>query len=246
MHRFLALVAFVAPVLATACTESGSPSNPSPANVMLTGTVTETAPTDATRIAGATVTLISGSDAGRSATTDQNGVFSMAVAPGQPTLRIQAENYLERSLPVSVPQNQPLGIQLDPVFQIVTTTKRNERIVSSDCPDWWSSIFPPRGIEGNCMAGYVINVHHPGTFSVELTWRDRNRSPVIAFYRSSQGLPSGAPLLSEPPYDYFVDRKSAEVSARTQYVLIVSVYDPGGGPSPAGVTSFDLTLTHPK
>ena len=230
---------------AVSCTESGSPTRPT--TMTLSGRVTEAAPTITTPIVAATVTIIGGPDDGRSATSDANGAFHLVVSQGQVTIRVRAANYVERSLPITLTQNPTVAIELDPVFQLVTTTKSNETITSDGhCPDWWSSIFPPRGIDGPCLTGYVINVHHAGTLTAELRWTDRIRSPNVAFYRSSGGLPSGSPLPSQPPYNTFAGRVSADVSARTQYVLVVSMYDPGGGPAPAGTSSFALTLTHPN
>ena len=93
----------------------------------------------------------------------------------------------------------------------------------------------------------MVNVHHDGTLTAELTWTDRIRQPMFAVYRSSlAGLPSGPPLPSRPPYDTFDGRVSADVSANTKYFLVVTVYDLGGGPPPAGTSSFALTLTHPN
>lgn len=233
-------------VLSTmSCAESVSPTRPTP--MTLSGTVTEAVPTTSTRIVAATVTVVGGPDDGRSATSDANGAFRLVVSRGQFTIRVQAPNYIERSLPVSLTQNPTLPIELDPVFELVTTTKSNETITSDGhCPDWWSSIFPPRGIAGPCLAGYLVNVHHAGTLTAELTWTDRIRQPMFAVYRSSGGLPSGPPLPSQPPYDTFDGRVSADVAARTQYVLVVSMYDRGGGPAPMGTSSFALTLTHPN
>jgi hypothetical protein len=233
-------------VLSTvACSESGSPT--SPASMMLAGRVTETVPTTSTPVVAATVTVIGGPDDGRSATSDTNGAFQLVVSRPQFMIRVQAPNYIERSMPVTLTQNSSLAIDLDPIFALVNTTKSNETITSDgNCPDWWSFLSPLRGIAGPCVAGYLVNVHHTGTLTAEITWTDRMRQPMFAVYQSSGGLPSGSPLPSQPPYGTFTGRVTADVSARSQYVLVVSIYDPGGGPAPAGTSSFALTLTHPN
>jgi hypothetical protein len=122
------------------------------------------------------------------------------------------------------------------VFQIVTTTK-NESLSGGGaaCPGYWDV---PLGASP-CSVGYLINVHHAGTLTAELTLTDRANYLEVDLFHSVNGRPSGRAISLEP-------RAGANLDGHTQYVIQVSKFALGGGPPPVGITSFTLTLTSPN
>ena len=230
-----------------------TPSGPTPGPVaqtwMLSGTVSETAPTESTRIAGATVLAVAGLDAaGPTATTDSNGVFRFArLAPGHYTIRASAANYVERSEPLSVEENLTLTVQLDPVFQTVTTSKRDMVFGHPSCEGYWDAptCEIPRTPGGEpCAVPYVLNVHHDGTLQVDLAWTDRRFGLGAELCGSNGGQPAGQAATALLDSSGHV--AGYHVSAHTQYVVLVRSFSDGGGPPPAGSTEFALTVTGPN
>jgi hypothetical protein len=210
--------------------------------VTLSGTVRETAPTQSTPIAGATVTIITGPFVGKSATTDANGGFQLTLSPGDVNLVVRAANYGEQYESVAVGENRATVIfELDPVAQTLTSTLNGTiNNASETCPGYWDGFLP----SDPCKADYVINVHHEGTLTWELTSFDPDTAlPFVQLYRANNGQPSssiavGANTPGQPI--------SATVEAHSQYVLRVRIFSDGGGPPPAVVTSHSLTVKHPS
>jgi hypothetical protein len=240
--RYEPVVALV--MSAAAC--SGHPSAIGPSNVRtrtMVGTVTESIPTASTTVSAATITVMNGPDAGRSTTSDANGAFAMMVLPGELTVRVQAPNYQERLVPVSLTtQNRNVKVEIDPVPQMVTMIRANEIVVSDQtCPDYYA-FFPPTRSD-NCKVNYVINVHHDGTLTADLTSGDELAGLFhLAVFQSSAGQPIGPPLPSEPYWrEATSGRLRVEMPSRAQYVLQVSVLAPS-----LGAISFDLRLSHPN
>jgi hypothetical protein len=208
--------------------------------VTLSGTVRETAPTQSTPIAGATVTIITGPFVGKSATTDANGGFQLTLSSGDVNLVVRAANYGEQYESVTVGENRATAtFELDPVAQTVTSTLKGTINGSVSCPGAWDYV------PGDpCEAAYIINVHHAGTLTSELTSFDPNTAlPSVQLYRANNGQPSssiaaGANIPGQPI--------SATVEAHSQYVLLVRIFSDGGGPPPAVATSHSLTVKHPS
>ena len=227
-------------------TPSGAtPPSPPAQTVTLSGTVSETAPTESTHIAGARVTVYDSADIGRSAITDANGAFQITgLMPGTLALSIQAASFVEGKKAVTLTENQVVAIQLDPVFQVVTTD-RSDSISGDGCPGYWDYATvqaTPIGSSHPCQVDYVLNVHHRGTLAAELTWTDRDTVPSIELYRSSGGQASGSGIRLAGDSTHV----SGGLEAHTQYVVRVSRFSNGGGPPPAGISPFSLKLTHPN
>jgi hypothetical protein len=216
---------------------AGPTSPPAPQGTWtLSGTTSETAPTGSTRIPGATITILDGLNAGRSATTDANGAFQLAsLHAGSFTIRTRAADYVESSQPLTLGSDQSVAIELDPVFQILTSTKNEALGGGVACPGYWDV---PSGASP-CSAEYVVNVHHDGSLTAALTWAGSNDVMlVLDLFRSVGGRPSGNAVS--------LDRQGANLAAHTQYIVHVSKFGAGGASPPAGSTPFSLTLTHPN
>ena len=250
--RHVALV--IALMSAVSCGDSGgkSPSSPTPATPALptqmwtlSGTISETFPTESTRIAGATITAIAGLDAaGPSTTSDASGGFQLAgLAAGNYTIRGRAANYAESSQPLTLTGNQVLAVQLDPVFQMVTSTSSGVFTSDGSCPGYWDygkSGLARMSAGEPCTVDYLFDVHHDGTLEAELAWVDRRFGLGTELYRSDGGQPSGSPIPSRS------DGRSQTylVGAHAQYVLRVS--SASGAPPPAGTTEFTLRVARPN
>jgi hypothetical protein len=253
--RHVVLVVALISVVSCGGEGSGSPGSPSPTpptpaaqTWTLSGTVTETAPTASTLIAGATVTAVAGLDAdGPSVTSDANGVFHLAaLAPGNYTIRTRAANYAESSQPLTLADNQTMTVQLDPVFQMVTATTRDVITGDPSCPgywDYWKSDVPRAAASEPCQVDFLFDVHHEGTLHADLAWADRRFGLITELYRSDRELPSGQAIQPHADGSRVV---SYDVDAHTQYVVRVRGLSNGGGPPPAATTEFTLTVTHPN
>jgi hypothetical protein len=238
---------------AVSCADSGdSPAGPTPPPrgemFTLSGTVSETFPTESTRIAGATVTVVAGLDAdGLFTTSDASGVFHFAaLPPGTYTIRGRAENYVESSQSLTLAGNQTLTVRLDPVFQTVTTTRRDVITGDPSCPGYWDYVksdLPRTTASEPCAVDYRFDVHHDGTLAADLAWADRRFTLFTELYRSDNGLPSGHAIA---PRTDGSRPNSYDVYAHAQYVIRVRSLSDGGGPPPAGMTEFTLTVTRPN
>jgi hypothetical protein len=210
---------------------------PTPLGTMtLSGTISETAPTASTRVSGVTVQVFCcGPNTGRSTTSDANGVFDLAgLEPGAFTIRTVSPRYVEGSLAVTMTGNQTVAIELDPVFQMVTTTRDGSLTVGDRCPGYWDD---PTG--EHCSVDYVFNVHHSGTLKAEISTTDRETSACsLDVIRLVDGLEASSPLPGG------VD--GVQVRAHSQYLVRVRKFALSGGPPPAGTTPFRLTVTHPS
>jgi hypothetical protein len=247
MRRFVIILALIS---AVSCADSGeSPAGPTPpprgATFTLSGTVSETVPTESTRIPGATITAVAGLDAdGPSTTSDASGAFQLAgLAPGTYTIRGRAENYAESSRPLTLTGNQTLAVQLDPVFQMVTMTSSGVFTSDSSCPGYWDygrSGVATTSASEPCTVDYLLDVHHEGMLEADLAWVDRRFALITELYRSDGGQPSGSPITPR------LDGRSRtyRLGAHAQYVLRVS--SGSGAPPPVGTTEFTLRVTRPN
>jgi Carboxypeptidase regulatory-like domain len=251
--RAVALVLALMTTVACADDRGGLPSSPTPQpdpqpppqTWTLSGTISETAPTASTRIANATVTIVSGPDDGRSVRSDANGAFQVAgLKPAQFTVRTQSPNYVDGSHFVTLDRDQTIAIGLDPVFQIVTTTKEDSISGGDACPGYWDYWSSPQTGAGRanaaaaCQVDYLFDVHHDGTLTAEVAWTDPRSHLFTELYRTHDGQPSNS--LIDPRGDGY------DVHGHQQYIVRVRSVSTGGGPPPAGTTTFRLTVTRPN
>jgi hypothetical protein len=239
MRRLLLLVALSsavscggrsAPAAATATTAVV------PGSLTLSGNVVETAPTSSIAIAGASVTLVEGPNIG-STTTDATGRFQLSgLRPGGITVRIRSANHVDELRFIEITADKAIEVQLNPVYEMVTTTSVEAISGGGDaCPGYWDYFSDSL----SCAADYVFNVHYNGSLRAEAIPDDPDTEFAMELYNSVDGRLSrtGTPLVSARPVD---------VQGHTQYVIRVRKFSNGGGPPPAGLASFKLTVTRPS
>jgi carboxypeptidase family protein len=233
--RVLVILALFAGGCGNAPTAPTAPSQPGP-TFSLTGSVTESAPTQDTRLAGATIVLHGSPDGSRPVTTDATGAFAI---PGLQratfTVQIQAAGYVEQFVNVTLDRDQRIEVQLDPVLQTLTTTTSDSITNGGGCPGYWDDLT----LSNPCAAMQVINVHYAGTLTGAVAWSDQSVGLVAELYRSDGGHPVGSPTTVD-------ERTAIALSAHRQYVIRVTKYSSGGGSAPAGTTPFTLVLTRPN
>jgi hypothetical protein len=104
----------VVPLLVTACGGSSTPtapSTPQSTTFTLSGQVTDS--TAGTGISGATITIVDGPNASKSATTDSSGGYSLSGLPSSTfTVSVSAGNYTSHSKSVTLTSNQTVSFQL--------------------------------------------------------------------------------------------------------------------------------------
>lgn len=213
---------------------TGQPPAPQPQTTTLSGFISETAPTTSTRIAGATVTIVDGPNAGQFATTDATGAFQFAaLQTGSFTVQAKATGYVERVQSVTLTGALALTMELDPEFQMVTVTKEESLLGSEAGCGGWDYVSAP----GPCTVDHLFNVHHDGPLTVEVAWPDRDTAPSIELYRASNGVRTGVAI----PLG-----RGTAVDAHTQYLIQVRKLALIGDSPPVGTTKFTLTVTRPN
>jgi hypothetical protein len=202
----------------------------------LSGTVFETAPTSSTPIVDATVTLIEGPNTG-AATTDPAGRFQLAgLRPGGVTVRVRAANRVDEVRFIEITANTTLAVQLDPVYEMVTTTSADAISGGGDdCPGYWDYYFDSL----SCTADYVFNIHNTGTLRAEVIPDDPDTDFAMNLLVSVDGRTAGpgTPLVSARPVD---------VRGHTQYVIRLRKFSSSGASPPSRTASFKLTVIRPS
>ena len=213
---------------------SSSPTTPTPPvarTFTLSGTVSESAPTTATKISGATVTFTDGSNAGKNATTDSSGNFSITgLQGGGFTVRVSANGYSDTSSPVTLTADATLNPQLDPSPRTVTSS-RDDSVSGGDTCTGPSS-------NGDGCKQYNLDVHNAGTIDASLTWSDRDTWLWLELYK----MPEGQQLASASSsrINGLTQHLSVNVSGHSQYWIRIR-YALG-----ARITPFSTTVSRPN
>jgi hypothetical protein len=163
----------------------------------------------------------------------------MTAAAGQFFIRVRAANYIEHLREVTVNGSGAIAVELDPVFEPVTTTTDLSVSGGSQCPGWWDGFGP----SSPCKAVASVDVHHAGPLKARVTWPHKNDVPHIVLYAVESDGVSLEPIDSTEETPHAV---SAEVAAHRQYVIHVRMYSFGGGPPSAGPRQFQLTIARPN
>jgi hypothetical protein len=140
-----------------------APSNPSSPVVTLSGRVTESAPTESHSIAGATLTISAGPDAGRSTTTDIGGRYTFSdLRSGAIVVDVAARGYVGVSESIPLDTDMKINVGLKPERRIVDHA-------------WTGNLTPS---DGTCSDGaatlpcviVAFSMHNAGSIDAHLSW----------------------------------------------------------------------------
>lgn len=230
MKKVLIVVAVL--VLASACGGGSStptsppPIPPAPTTANLSGRVTETAPTTSTAVAGATLTVSDGSNAGKSATTDSGGNYSFTgLNRGGFTMSIAAGGYNSTGFPVDLTGDLTRNFNLAPSPRTLTETLTGS--VSGGSPTCPIIVVRP------CQS-FSLPTHHSGTLSARLTWDNRNNDLDLEVWNATTRLANSNDVGGT---EEFI---STNVSPGTSYTLRVIYY------SGSTVQPFQVAVTRPN
>ena len=139
------------------------PAAPDKATYTLAGRVTESMPTASDGIAGATVTISGGVNAGESTVTDARGFYRLSkLHPSEFAMRVSAPGFVAASEPVTLAYDRTSNVQLRPEPKQLTFSLHGD-IASGDghCSDG-EAMRPCRII--------LFPVHNPGLIQATLHW----------------------------------------------------------------------------
>lgn len=189
----------------------------------LSGRVTETPPTPNTGIGGAIVKIIGGPDAGRSATTNSLGFYSIAGVSAGSTINVSAQGYIEATRNGDEGSN----FQLMPVPRTTTTTMSDTLSAQvGTCSD---------GIAMRPCHILTIAIHNSGPLEATLTWEpgDEPNLDLSLFRTGSPNAIARSALPGDDP-----EKLSANLPAGATYELHITY---ASGTSAA---KYTLKATH--
>lgn len=199
---------------------------PGPGTFTLSGRVTETPPTPNTGIGGAVVRITAGPNAGRSATTNQMGFYSIAdVSPGS-TINVSAQGYVETTRS-NGDGREGANFQLMPVPRTTTTTV-SDTLTSQvgTCSD---------GVSMRPCHIVTIAIHNSGPLEATLTWQPGDEPNLdLSLFRT--GSPNVIARSASPGDD--PEHLSANLPAGATYELRITY---ASGTSAA---KYTLKATH--
>jgi hypothetical protein len=135
-----------------------------PIPLSLAGSITETAPTEHIGIAGATLEILTGSNAGRRVTTDRAGAYTLAPVWGEFDLSISRPEYETQIRHVATLTSTRLDVKLTPRDLRVRTTLSGDLCTVATIPSWLSCSNP-------FQRSHTIAVHRPGVLTLSLDYR---------------------------------------------------------------------------
>lgn len=227
-----ALVVAVLIVVSACGGGSSTPTSPPPPVVQppttanLSGRVTETAPTASTAVAGATLTVSDGSNAGKSTTTDSGGNYSFTgLTRGGFTMNISASGFNSTGFSVDLTGDLTRNFNLAPSPRTITETLTGS--VSGGSPTCPIIVVKP------CQS-FSLPTHHSGTLSARLTWDNRNNDLDLEVWNGTNRLASSNDVGGT---EEFI---STNVSSGNSYTLRVIYY------SGSTVQPFSVAVTRPN
>jgi hypothetical protein len=172
MERQLSPALVLCLLLSAACgSDTIAPSpQPQPQRFTVSGTVTETPPTQGRVIAGARVAVEDGPDAGVSATSDAQGRYALPdLRESTISLRATAPGYEPRTGTIVLSSHRELHLQLDPVNEVITETVT-------------ATIQPCNGEDYIVCFAHRFYAHHRGPVSATVTTGPGNHLLEIQLY----------------------------------------------------------------
>jgi hypothetical protein len=211
-----------------------APSNPSapPSSSVLTlsGRVTESAPTESRAIAGATLTISAGPDAGRSTTTDIGGRYTFAdLRSGAIVVDVAAHGYVGVSESIPLDTDMKINVGLKPERRIVDHA-------------WTGKLAPS---DGTCSDGaatlpcviVAFSMHNAGSIDAQLSW---SAGSAIDLNLSLFQTGVATPILRSASDGVTPESMAVMVSGGAHYELRVTY---ASGTVPA---DYKLHVVHPN
>ena len=229
-------------LLTAACGSDLSSTAPSPSQIVvepaapdkktytLAGRVTESMPTASDGIAGATVTISDGVNAGESTVTDARGFYRLSkLHPSEFVMRVSAPGFVAASEPVTLAYDRTSNVQLRPEPKQLTFSLRGD-IASGDghCSDG-EAMRPCRII--------LFPVHNPGLIQATLHWTTGEDVDLDLTLFETDGRTSIARSANRAEN---VEQLRADVVGGATYELRVTL---GAG---TGAASYTLDFSQPN
>ena len=206
------------------------PSAPDKATYTLVGRVTESMPTASDGIAGATVTISGGVNAGESTVTDARGFYRLSkLHPSEFAMRVSAPGFVAASEPVTLAYDRTSNVQLRPEPKQLTFSLRGD-IASVDgrCSDG-QAMRPCRII--------LFPVHNPGPIQATLHWTTEEDVDLdLTLFQTD----SSTPIARSANRSENVEQLRGEVTGGATYELRVTL---GAG---TGAASYTLDFSQPN
>lgn len=197
--------------------------------VIVSGRVTESAPTQAFGIPGAVLTISEGVNAGRTARADASGFYTFfGLKSASFTIRVSADGFMPRSESVNVTMDRTLDFQLPPVAQTMTVTSTLD-IGPGDgtCSDS-VSMKPCRILS--------LPVHNAGTIAATLHWTPNDVADLdLTLFEKGKTTP----ILRSMANGSLPERIEVAVEGGAQYELRVT-YRFG-----TARTDYTVSVTYP-
>jgi hypothetical protein len=199
----------------------------------LSGRVTETSPTASTGIAGATVVFADGVNAGKSATTDGSGNYSLAgLQQGGFTVNVSASGYQGKGNPVSITGNTTANFQLAPNPQTKDETFTGT-ISGGDAPcAGGDGVFrdkPCRVIS--------LPIHNGGVIDATLDWSPNSVADLDISLFTAGGTNA---IVRSASASGGREHISTNVAAGSTYELHVTYY------TGSNITTYSVRVIHPN
>jgi hypothetical protein len=210
-----------------------------PLRTTVTGTVTETAPTETTAVAGAQIEILTGSSRGRVTTTDPRGGFSLPNVWGDFELSISRPNYETRLAQVESGTTWELELRLAPVQRLAHASFGAELCTIEPLPAWLRCSAPFERVHDlaitrpgtlTLLADYTyvgdyyfndltVQIRCGSTVIVEKHFRKQSDAPPFILPDNVRGGAMSVALLQPCTYDIrvFDFRADTKGGAQTAY-----------------------------
>lgn len=238
MKRLLAVV--LACAVHLACSKSSTAPTQSttstivPATFTLGGRVTESAPTTSTAVPGAAISVADGPNAGKSATANANGDYTLTgLVPGGFTVNVGAPGYQDGSNALTVTASATRNFTLAPIPRTLDETHNGSVDGGSPiCQNFFTTTTLP------CVK-YLVPVHNTGFLDAVLTWNSSRQDLDLELVREP-GTGSSDRIAISRSASATREEVSATLTAGVLYSVRVLYY------SGSVAQPFSLRLVRPN
>jgi hypothetical protein len=197
--------------------------------VLLNGRVTESAPTALTPVAGATLAIKDGVNAGRTATASESGLYMFSgIRPGRFTVEVSAEGFVATSRTLSIENaTESENFAMAPLPKTMSHVATGT-LASGDgaCSD---------GVSMKPCRIVAFPVHNPGQIDATLSWTPSETADLdVTLFRTGEPVPIARAAAGPGP-----KRVSGAATGGSTYELRIT------WSSGSGSVAYELSLTYP-